>query len=223
MDHQSEHRIPTPDELPDAPEVFSVVSDEDASLPSAPQVAPLDEVDVAAIDLHAVSDKLPTITDLPITWALILDDPLRAELDIQSTLPLLWERALGHEVERVVAVSPIGLMSCSNVTHAGHTVHAMPQATAENFVKWLGAQVFIRRSRKQYVECMIHTTTLQVQNAQYNAFIAIPSTTRYHMMTTLGNPPLVVTASNPRGEVKQRARAAMSDPSGLLTPIELRE
>lgn len=226
--------IPKPEDLPDAPEEFDLISEEDAELPQslgpigAPDavapatVIPITKIDVGEIDPAAVGNKLPKISELPTSWALILLGPLQLELQTNSTLPLLWERQTGEAVERVVAVSQRRLYHYPKIQDdTVHLCHAMPQVKAEEFTKWLGAQVFVRQSRDQYVECVIHSTTLSVDNAQYNAFVALPSTSKFHTRTTLHGIPLTIADYRPLTEVIRRARAVKDDPSSLISINEL--
>lgn len=214
--------VPKIEDMPKAPEVFDQIPDDQASLPQPPSVLQTEEIGVSAVDPVTRVVSLPMLAELPPSWSLVIDRVLHNELGINSTLPLLWESTLKRQVERLLVVSPEPLLTYPGVIDEHRLIcHAMPAATAEEFVKWLGAQVFIRKQQDQYVECVIHSTTLQVRRAQYNAYIAVPATAKKQVRSTLGDIPLIMKDFPAELEVRRRSRVVLSDPSALLTPIEL--
>jgi len=214
-------RIPRIEDMPKPPE-FIKIPEDTASLPQPPKVQQTEEVGVDGDDPITNVVTLPIVSELPPSWALVIDKVLHQELGIHSTLPLLWENSLKGQVERVMVIAPEPLFTYAGHIDVSHKIcHAMPQSQAEEFVKWLGAQVFLRRRTGQYVECVIHSTTLGIQRAQYNAYVAVPATAKKQVRTTLGSVPLTMADFPPDPDVIRRSKVILTDPSAILSSIEL--
>lgn len=217
----NESSIIPPDKMPDAPEHFDMIPDDEAKLPTPPIALKAKPVDLHEPDLVGKSADLPTVSDLPVDWVIVILAAIAWELELETTLPLMWEKVRGEKSERVLVrsldpmfVPPRGSTASPNLAHA------MAPAAAEEFIKWVGAQTFIRKSRNQYVECVPYSTVLRIDGADREVRVVVPSTNKIRVLARLNLP-----VDFPMGvideDIGRRARAAMSDPTGMLTPIEL--
>ena len=213
---ETKKSIPRLEDLPDAPEEFDMISEADAAMPTPPSVKQVIEVDIEEVDHVAVSVNLPSIEDLPEDWVLVIDAPLQVETRIKTTLPALWERVRGERVERVIATSSTQLFYFRDETLTYHC-HAMPKAVADEFAKWAGAQVFVRRVQQTYTECELYRHHgIVLHDRAYPVIVLLPSTGSLRSMVTSYSWPLTIVDLPARTEVIKRSKLVMEDPRAML-------
>ena len=214
-------KIPKPEELPPAPEKFDMVSDAEARLPLPPQYKSTQGFDMSDPGMQP-TNNLPKISDLPDGWSLIVTQFMEKTLEINVSLPVLWERVSGKRVEKVIVehstsiVESRGLIPCN-------MCYAMRDSDANAFASWVGAQVFVKSSKGLYVECSVEIHDTAIDGKVYRLLCLIPLTPAYTLSVFCNILPIATHLSEASPELIARSKAALLDPTNILSTIKLED
>lgn len=191
------------------------------TLPEHPSVMAGDSgADIDApdrLDPGSGIDSLPTLASLPADWKLVSLHVIHAELNIGTTLPQIWEQSKKEDRERVLVRLPVDLIQGMMPPWMAQVCDAMPADVAEEFASWAGAQVFIRRSSGQYVECEVSRWVFRTPGGSRDGFIVTPATNRHVIRPAAGTWPVAFWQFQPDAGLVARAHYAHTDAEKLLT------
>ena len=204
--------------LPPAPTVVPEIPEDQQALPQAAKVQQTAATHVDEPD-PLMAGELPPVTSLPIDWWLVLLHAVTPELRLKSTMPQLYERTLGRQIERAIVRSDTLLVEGAVPAKLGYVCDAMPEKSAREFGKWAQAQIFTKRSDPHYyVECLVTAAMLTLPDGtRRGAVIVTPVTQQAEIHVVEGVFPVQFTMFGPRQDVINRARAARENPQDLIT------
>lgn len=199
------------------------------SMPLSPAVTNEAIADIAEPDpLMAGAGKMPELLELPSDWVPVFLHPVEVFLKMRTRLPRLWEQELGAKQERLLATSRTPLFPEEYKKHMGedwlHIVDVMPKTNAEAFEKWVGRQVFTKKSEGLYLECVPHWIGLPIApGLEKICLVVVPATTKIAVLPAPGELPLQFWQMQPGQDIQQRALSASDSPTNMLVAPKMPE